>query len=193
MIKKAALKIVPVQIVSRYRLDEILENGGKRYSHCISIGDPGEAEPPAIRSAFEKVLRLEFHDINEKSDMPKEECPRPPRKRDIGKIVRFVRGADGSASGFTIHCHAGVHRSVAAGLIAFFLMHGTEASARDELLKVKALPLPNRKMVRLFDRHYGANLSEVTEGLWRRLSDFLAGKLEIDQDDYLDELESAED
>jgi predicted protein tyrosine phosphatase len=193
MKKSAPFGVLPVQIVSRYKLDEILESGGKRYSHCISIGDPGEAEPPAVRDAFEEVLRLQFHDIDEKGDMPRDERPRPPRMQDIRKIVRFLRDAEGSASGFTIHCHAGVHRSVAAGLIALYLMHGTEAKAREELLKIKPMPLPNRKMIRLFDRKYGANLSEVTEKLWQRLGDFLSGRLEIDQDDYLDELESAED
>jgi hypothetical protein len=35
----APLRVLPISIISRYKLDEILESGGKRYSHCISIGE----------------------------------------------------------------------------------------------------------------------------------------------------------
>jgi hypothetical protein len=55
------------------------------------------------------------------------------------------------------------------------------------------MPLPNRRMIALFDAMYGSRLASVAEPLWARLGDFLAGKLQIDQDDYLDELEPIED
>jgi len=62
MKKDAPFRVLPLQIVSRYKLDEILGNGGRHYSHCISIGDTEESEPPAVRGAFEKLLTINQDD-----------------------------------------------------------------------------------------------------------------------------------
>ena len=183
---------MPVRVLSRYHLEELLAADGARGSHCISIGDPDESEPAGLRGGFRDVLRLEFHDIDSRKDMPASEGPLPPVRADIRKIVRFVRGAESAVSGYVIHCHAGVHRSTAAALIALYLMTSSEEGAKAELLKIKALPLPNRRMIELFDRDHGTDLGTVTAELWQRLKDFLAGKIAISPDDYLDELEAAE-
>jgi predicted protein tyrosine phosphatase len=186
------LRVLPLQIVSRYRLEQMLTNNEKRYDHCISIADPGEARPQGLDAAFSSVLRLSFHDIDRLTDKPAEDSPQLPAYRHVRAIIRYARATNAVATGYTIHCHAGVHRSVAAGFMLLYLMHRDVSLARDELVRIKGLPLPNGRIMALFDRLTGAGLSEATEDLWRRLGDFLGGRLEIRLDDYLEELSAAD-
>lgn len=91
-----------------------------------------------------------------------------------------------------MHCHAGVHRSTAVGLALLYLETGSEKAVAAELLRLKPLPMPNRRLVRLFDRILGSRLAEQTEALWTRARDYLEDRIRIDPDDYLEELEEAE-
>jgi hypothetical protein len=61
-----------------------------------------------------------------------------------------------------------------------------------ELLRLKSLPMPNRRLIRLFDRALGSRLAAECEALWSRAGAYLTGKIGIDPDDYLEELEEAE-
>jgi predicted protein tyrosine phosphatase len=183
--------IKPVRITSREKLLDILKRGEKHYSHCVSIGSPGSPRLKELKKHFRKVLFLRFHDIDRNEDMPGDQHPRPPRIQHIRRAVRFFEKTIEKADGYNIHCHAGVHRSVAIGLIYLHLMHGTDEKAKDALLKVHPLPLPNRKMIRDFDSIRGSNLEQITEELYQRFRDNFYDEISIDQDDYLEELDSA--
>lgn len=184
----------PIEILSIYKINEKIKEQGRLYSHCISISDSKDDEPCLDpHHNFTEVLELRFHDINTKSDMPRDQHPKPPSKMTIRRLVKFLRRTSATATGFTIHCHAGVHRSVAAGFIGLFLMTHDSISAKDELIRIKAIPLPNKRMISLFDRMYNVELSIPTRELYERCQDFLTDKIQIDQDDYLDELDSIED
>ena len=183
-----------IQILSVYRINEMIVNRDRLHSHCISISDPeddGQYLNP--NHGFSDVLQLKFHDIDAKKELPRDLHPKPPNRRIILRIVEFFAGNSSTATGFSIHCHAGVHRSVAAGLIGLYMMSHDSDLAKEQLVRIKPLPLPNRRMVRLFDRLYGTDLSRVTAELYERCDDFLADRIHIDQDDYLDELEPVGD
>ncbi len=184
--------VLPVEVLSVYRLQERLEGGGRLYSHCLSIGDPGEAPPDLARGHFAGILRLEFHDICSFRDLPREEHPRAPRLADIRKILAWFEASQGKATGYTVHCHAGVHRSVAAAMMLLYLMSGSVDFVREEIVRIKAFPLPNHRMIELFDRETGAGLGILEEGFKGRLMGFLEGKVEVDPDDYLEELDPIE-
>ena len=181
--------MIPIQILSIYSLAEKMKNKEKLYSLCVSITDP---EPPVknlnYKNFFKKTCRLCFHDIDKLSDMPKQDKPKLVQPRHIKKAVRFYRKNIHNADGFTIHCHAGVHRSSAVGLIYLYLSSCSEQSAADELLRLRPLPMPNRRMILLFDQLYNTDLSIHVENMWQRGRDYLEGKIEIDADDYLEDL-----
>jgi predicted protein tyrosine phosphatase len=160
------------------------------YSHCISISDPDESIPAEAVDTFAEVLSLRFHDITSRRDLPQAIRARPPRMRHVRRIVRFYRRTRAQASGYTIHCHAGVHRSTAVALFILYLETGSEQRAAEELLRLKPLPMPNTRLVRLFDRHAGSQLEQYNTALWTRARDFAAGRVNIDPDDYLEELEA---
>ena len=169
-------------------MQEIIDNKLTHYSHCISIGSPGIKEPENIRNEFKKVLRLEFHDINRKKEKPKEENPVTPKMKDVRKIINFYNKTKNTADGYTIHCHAGVHRSVAAGYMLLYLMSNSVEYAKNELIRIKAFPLPNKRMIELFDMINNSTLSAELPGFEQRIKDFLDSKIEINHDDYLEEL-----
>lgn len=184
--------MIPVQILSRYDLEDRIQDGRRLYSHCISITDPDVPLKVDLAPAFRAVLTLRFHDIDRRSDMPKEDRPRLPMPSDARKVVEFFRATRPEATGYTVHCHAGVHRSTAVGLALLYLETGSEKAAAAELLRLKPLPMPNRRLVRLFDRLLGSRLAGETESLWNRARDYLEDRICIDPDDYLEELEEAE-
>jgi len=160
--------LIPVQILSRYDLEFRARDGGRLYSHCVSITDPGEPLAFELAPIFEAVLRLRFHDIDRRSELPKEDKPRLPLLSDARKVIEFFRSTRPVARGYTVHCHAGVHRSTAVGLALLYLETGSEAAAAAELLRIKPLPMPNRRLIRLFDRALGSRLELENEALWSR-------------------------
>ena len=107
---------------------------------------------------------------------------------DVKKIIRFYQATKTEATGYTINCYAGVHRSTAVALMILYMMTGSEEEAARLLNTTKALPLPNRKLVQLFDKRMKTNLAEATEVMWQNLDRFLSNELFIDGDDYLVEL-----
>lgn len=83
----------------------------------------------------------------------------PPEPEDIARLIRFVRKVErervGPRARTLIHCHAGISRSTAAGLIwlAETLGPGREEEAAAELVAacVDKEPFPNLTMVRYAD------------------------------------------
>jgi len=186
------MPILPIEIFSVYEMEEKLKLGSKLYSHCISIGSPGSTMP-VFRNRFISILRLEFNDIYSKKDMPNDQSAKPPKMDSIKKIIKFYNETKDFATGYTIHCHAGVHRSVAVGMIILYLMNNSIEFVKNEIIKVKAFPLPNRKVLELFDRQYKSNLSSLIPELNERLAKFLNNDIEIKIDDYLEELDSVDE
>lgn len=183
------MKLLPIEIFSVYLLNEKIKNRSSFYSHCISIMDPGELDPPMIHDHFEEVLTLRFHDINKLSELPSEENPCTPKMKDIDKIIKFYNRTYSCANGYTVHCHAGVHRSVATGMMLLYLMNNSNEYVYNEILKVKAFPLPNKRMIKLFDKRMTSKLYELGPILDKRIIDFLKGKIQVNLDDYLEELD----
>jgi predicted protein tyrosine phosphatase len=186
------IKTLPIEIISVYRLFEKTANDSPSFSHCIAITDPGEIIDPAMYQQFQEVLHLEFHDIVKKSDLPIEDHPCTPKMAHVDKLIKFLSKTSDYATGYTIHCHAGVHRSVAAGLIALYSMFNSEESAFEAILKIKAFPLPNKQMIKLFDKRTHANLSQLLPIFEKRLRDFLSGTIQVDHDDYLEMLDAVD-
>jgi predicted protein tyrosine phosphatase len=120
--------------------------------------------------------------------MPRKDHPKLVRLKDIKKIIRFYEKTKKKANGYTVHCHAGVHRSTAAGLILLFLIYNSEEKAIEELLVIHPLPMPNERMISLFDKHRGSNLKKGVLELHKRLKLFLNDEIEIKRDDFLEEL-----
>lgn len=161
-------------------------------SHCISIVDPGEDMDGASLADFQRVLHLRFFDIEDGTKATKQERRHLPRARHIRRAVRFFNRFHEEADGFTIHCHAGVHRSTGIALVLIYLQLGDEHKAMEKLVRIHPLPLPNRRMIRIADQILGSDLSAVADQLWVRGERFLRDEISIDGDDYLEELPSIE-
>jgi len=177
-----------IQIFSKENLNHRIKNGYKHFNSIISIGSPYVQGIQDLDDYFENVLRLQFHDINYKSEMPRKDHPKLVRLKDIKKIIRFYEKTKNNTDGYTVHCHAGVHRSTAAGLILLYLIHNSEKKAIEELLAIHPLPLPNKRMIFLFDKYMKSNLTEGVLELLKRFKLFLNDEIEIKRDDYLEEL-----
>jgi predicted protein tyrosine phosphatase len=182
----------PIEVLSVYTIIDRIRNNGRIYNACISIGSSDSPTPPGLDIRVKYLLRLQFDDIYSRKDLPKEQNPFPPNIWHIRRIIKFYESTIGKTNGYTVHCHAGVHRSVAAAMMLLYLMSGSNEFVKDRIIKAKAFPLPNKKMIELFDREMGANLTELIVPMENRLREFLKGNLEIDKDDYLEELDSIE-
>lgn len=113
-----------------------------------------------------------------------------PSPEDVKRIIRFAGYSDAHRAvaqppgpeRVLIHCHAGVSRSTAAGLIwlATRLGPGQEAEAAAQLVAacVDKEPNPNKTMVKYADEQLGRNgaLIEVSENFYR-LGALLAAKV----------------
>jgi predicted protein tyrosine phosphatase len=172
-------------------LEQLLIHKGTHFSHCISIGDPGKEMIGLIETSFMDYLRIEFHDINTTKDMPANENPVPPSMYDVKQVVRFFNATKNEATGYTIHCHAGIHRSAAVALAILYMITGNEKSAMIDFYKARALGAPNKQLIKLFDEFLGSNLTQVSNEMWGKMNGFMKGKIQIDHDDYLDELPAA--
>lgn len=62
----------------------------------------------------------------------------------------------------------------------------------ERITKIKAFPLPNRKILNTFDRLNKSSLTSLIIPFGNRFREFLEGKLEINKDDYLEELDVIE-
>lgn len=182
------MKYPYVQIVGEKQLEEILKLDMPHFNCCISIGNPGDLMLKEIKNKFKTYLRLEFHDIDKKEDLPKSENGKPASLNDIKKIINFYNLTKNKVDGYTIHCHAGVHRSVAVGLGILYLIYGSEERVLKEYYKLRPLGLPNKNIINLFDKVLNSNLKKICTLMWKKMRDFLDGKITINHDDYLEEL-----
>jgi len=176
-----------VSIVSLERFLQILELDEPRFSHSVSIRDPDDPISSLLPRRFEGWLSLEFHDIDRAQEMAD---GRPPSRKDAEALRDFWIATNTLATGYLVHCHAGFHRSAAAGLALLRLQTGSETLAYEAFVKVRPLGAPNRTFIRLLDEVLGTHLWEVSEALWDRTIRFFRGEFALHPDDYLDELGS---
>lgn len=167
-----------LQIFSKDLLQEKLDNQEQILSHCISINDPDSYPLRDPYNYFTRTLHLEFEDINFDTNLGSGKIL--PTENTINKIVGFYNETKHEAEGYTIHCHAGISRSPAAGLILLYLDTKSEERAFSRLLEIKEFCLPNRIMIDIFDGLYGSNLSGINYRIWKRYYPTVSG-LPVDE------------
>jgi predicted protein tyrosine phosphatase len=179
-------------------LAELVKKGERLPDHLVSIGnprapwerpEPGTFLRPEFRGAFRRILRLSFYDVTDRSRFRVPLLARIPALRDARRVVDFWRRTHEEASGYVVHCWAGVARSTAAALALLYLETGDADEAARLLRETRPQAQPNRLFVRQFDRVLGAGLEErgleITKA---RVADFAA-----ELDSLLEELPAAEE
>jgi len=186
--------MLQINIESRYSIAEKISTSNSLTGRfCISILSPGDPEILGIRTHFTEVLKLRFHDIEAKNDLPKGSRPVLFSRRHLRRLIRFYHRIKRlGAETLTIHCHAGVHRSTAVALILLYLDTGDPHLAKSMLISARAIPLPNRRVIRVFDQAHGTNLMEIVDELYDRFRAYVHDEIQINRDDYLEELEIIE-
>lgn len=183
-----------------------IENNGNTFSHLISIGNPGVLKflkspdyimPPQFRNHFERILRLEFYDVEAMGQLqnPKYKNKRMPRKSDIKKIIKFYERTKNNTNGYTVHCWRGIARSTATAFGLLYLIHGDEIKAYENLKKIRPEARPHRQMVKWFDEILGSNLHYYANLIHKQFIDKYLEGLEpvAGLDDAAGELEELEE
>lgn len=189
-----------VQVFGQQELVEHLASGGRHYSHCISIGNPGRrvdrpdtVEPPELRRHFHRVLRLAFYDVENVKQLGTMRPRRVPRRSDVRRVIRFVRRTRGKATGYTIHCWRGSSRSPAVALGILYLITGSEKEAGETLRRIRPDSAPHQGIVRYFDAELGCDLTPVSDGIRRAWIEKMRRELDLTEDALLEELPEAAD
>jgi predicted protein tyrosine phosphatase len=163
-----------LQIFSKVLLQEKLDNEEQLFSHCISINDPGSFPLRDPYSFFIRTLRLEFEDVSFNANRGSGKVL--PTENTIKEIVGFYNDTKDEADGYTVHCHAGISRSPAAGLMLLYLDTKSEEQAFSRLLEIKDFCLPNKIMIDIFDGLYGTKLGEYNYRLWKLYYSTVSGR-----------------
>jgi predicted protein tyrosine phosphatase len=190
--------MLPVLVFGEEELADLVREGVPLPDHLVSIGNPRvpwmEREPgtrvrPEFRPRFRRILRLSFQDATEKSHLRHPFLTRIPEVRDARRVVAFWCRTRGQASGYVVHCWAGVSRSTAAALALLYLETGSEAEAARRLREVRPQALPNLRFVRCFDRILGSRLEAEAKVIQdARIADFAR-----ELSSLMEELPTAED
>ncbi len=157
-----------IQIFGETQLDELLANQEEYFDHCISIGSPGEKMLNSIKDNFVSYLRLEFHDIDEKKYLN----DILPSLSDVEKIINYFNETKDVATGYVIHCHAGVSRSAAVGIALLYMITKSEEKSLQIFYEIKKLALPNKKLIELFDKKLGSNLTIICDLIRKNTNDY---------------------
>ncbi|KQV38307.1 MULTISPECIES: protein-tyrosine-phosphatase [unclassified Rhizobium] len=120
-------------------------------THVVSLLDPELAEElvPRISGVTHHVSRLR----DQENAVATEHFP----AAIIALFDRLNGELDTEASRILVHCHAGVSRSTAFayGILADRFGAGRETEAFEALLTIVNKPWPNRRIVEIFDHHWG--------------------------------------
>ena len=131
-------------------------------THVLSILDPGWPEPEAIRDFdLGRRLKLHFHDVIE---------PMPgwiaPERWDVELLLSFGRTLDQRApredpeaegAHLLVHCHAGLSRSTASGILLLAQCRPTRA-AHDivgQVIRLRPRAWPNLRILEFGDALLG--------------------------------------
>jgi predicted protein tyrosine phosphatase len=155
--------ICEVAIYSQNDLERACRKQKMRDAILISIGNPrsgifrkeDEKIPEAIRKAFDKMLRLEFHDAYEGDRLPDGKLKRPPTKKDLLRAIRFYEANKDRYSTLVVHCWAGTSRSTAIAICMLYLIHGNEDKVIEVLKEIRPYALPHKKILEYIDELYG--------------------------------------
>jgi predicted protein tyrosine phosphatase len=188
-----------VQIFGQRELVDHLAAGGRHYSHCISIGNPGRGfgrpdttEPPELRRHFRRILRLAFYDVENRSQLGTMRPRRVPRRSDVRRVIRFFRRTREQATGYTLHCWGGVSRSPAMALGVLYLLTGSEDEAGQLLRRLRPDAAPHRMIVEYFDELLGCRLAAVSDAIRAEHIQRMRRQLDLSADALLEELPGAE-
>jgi len=125
----------------------------------ISIENPKTPIPAEVKSLRKPVLRLEFHNIDDRVlSVADTSGYRAPMPGDINSIIRFgkklIKEADKNGGIILCHCHMGLNRSTACALIlrSIYLGKGKEKLAARQLEIENPAAMPNLRMISIADR-----------------------------------------
>lgn len=129
-------------------IPEIDSHGARGVSHALSIIDPDEPMPPAL-----KRLELRGHRVFRFDDIVADYPGfNSPQRGHVAELLEFGRTLDDDATHLLIHCHAGVSRSTAAAAILMAQPNpGREEEAFLALLDMRPHAWPNTRMVQFAD------------------------------------------
>jgi len=190
--------IKPVLVYGEPELADLVEAGEPLPDHLVSIGNPrvpwkprerGTFLRPEFRASFRRILRLSFYDVSDRSRFRVPFLARVPSRRDARRVVEFWRKTHEEATGYVVHCWAGVARSTAAALALLYLETGDADEAARLLRGVRPQALPNRLFVRQFDSVLGAGLEEKVLEITKAFAAGYAAEL----DALLEDLPAAEE
>ncbi len=185
---------LPVQVFSETELVERLESNGHVFSHCISIRNPDQQMPAAIRAAFKSILELKFYDVESADQLgPAQAIKRVPERRDVRGVVEHFRVTRSDASGYTIHCWQGISRSPAIALGILHLMTQSEKKVAETLRRLKPDVRPHQGLVKFFDEELSCSLSPFNDEIHRQTLDSLRRELSAFANAGLDELSAVDE
>lgn len=146
---------IAVAITNRPTARRELNFGSSTWTHVISIGDPGARLAVSRRRLGDRLLRLEFDDVNPAAGTTPESIRAglgyiAARPEHIQAIAAFGRTLPAGAR-LLVHCEQGRSRSSAAVAIVLMARYGlTETEALRAVTAFKSDVTPNTWMLGLY-------------------------------------------
>lgn len=147
---------IAVAITDRPTARRELLFGSSTWTHVISIGDPGARLAVSQRRLGDRLLRLEFDDVNPAAAGTTPESIRArlgyiaARPEHVQAIAAFGRTLPAGAR-LLVHCEQGRSRSPAAVAIVLMARYGlTETEALRAVTAIKSDVTPNTWMLGLY-------------------------------------------
>lgn len=192
------MKELVIQVYGQKELESHIHE--PHFSHCVSIGNPRSpfknnapdtTIPKIFKQRFIKILRLEFYDVERKSQLTWSQFPRRiPKKSDVQRAIKFFKETTDEASGYTLHCWQGVSRSPAVALGYLYMITGSEEKAINALREIRPGALPHQVIVKMFDEELGCDLTSVNNVLRREWIKSMKDELDLTEDNLVEELEA---
>ena len=148
-------EVVPIKITV-CGFAELSAHCKSRFSHVLSLLDPGTPVPSELRSFPEhRHIELRFHDVIEA--LPGTRSPAVEHVEQILALGRDLLSSSAADRRLLIHCHAGFSRSpaVLAVLIAQAQPSFGAAAIAREVLRIRPNAWPNLRIVELGDQLLG--------------------------------------
>jgi predicted protein tyrosine phosphatase len=192
------MKELEIQVYGQKELESHIHE--PHFSYCVSIGNPRSMfksyapdtmVPKLFKPRFRKILRLEFYDVEKKSQLTWRQFPRRiPKKSDVQQAIRFFKETRDEANGYTLHCWQGVSRSPAVALGYLYMITGSEDKAINALREIRPGALPHQGIVNMFDEELGCDLTSVNDVLRQEWIKSMKDELDLTEDNLLEELEA---